>query len=671
MENLIIYLAKASGLVALFYIAYQALLRKETFFNTNRKFLVIGLVSAVILPLMVLTRTVWVEAAPKVDTQPISAEQLAILQQYASTQNNEVAQTNWYDVGAGIYLAGVLFFAVRFIIDILSLRNIIKGQAVIKQNSYRLIDSDKVQAPFSFFNYIVFNSKILSEQELESIIAHEKVHSSQKHSIDMILSQLFCIAFWFNPIVWMYRKSISQNLEFIADAEATKQIADKTAYQKTLLKITARPECIAITNHFYQSLIKKRIVMLNKKQSRRMNSWKYATVLPALLAFMFFFQLKVTAQEKETEITSNYTEKVKVALEVNKDSKNKELESEKEFFKKEFDTDVKFENINRNAKGEITAIKVTLKDKTQNSVYEVSGTEPIAPFTVEIERNSSSAKNSFSFGSPKKGYTINNFPNTPTDTTGTKTYMFVNGNIPVPPAPPVPPAGTAPQAPPAPAVIAPVKRHWSVSSWKYGDEDALIIINGVKQKKGEPLKLPLNEEIKEATILTKKEGRKKYGKDGKNGAVEIITSRVAAVYGTGNINYGIAIPQMDPYKRMAELKSYQADYPRLEKLLNSDYQIAMSSFNSDDIKELLANTEETLNRLKISPEIYMLEVMDEAELQKAREEIAKMKENMAARKSQLIAEREKIRAEREKMMEERKKQMEERKKEFEKNKGNQ
>src|SRR5690606_21397662 len=104
------------------------------------------------------------------------------------------------------------------------------------------------------------------------------------------IARTFCIAFWWNPFVWLYKKAIVQNLEFIADSDAFKNISDKKAYQFTLLKITTHESCVAISNHFFQSLIKKRIVMLNKNQSKRWNSWKYAIIVPALVIFMWQFQ---------------------------------------------------------------------------------------------------------------------------------------------------------------------------------------------------------------------------------------------------------------------------------------------------------------------------------------------------------------------------------------------
>lgn len=535
MEHFIIYMAKAAGLTGLFYLAYHFLLRKETFFNTNRWYLLAGLATVVTIPALVYRKVIWIAPVKKAYRE-LDLNQLLQMQQQSAVKaapavvQEAAIQINWFDVMAGIYLAGAAFFLIRFLVELVSLRKLLKGNCIVKEGKFLLVDTQKIKSPFSFFNYIVYNSALLTPKELESIISHEKVHSSQRHSLDMVLSQLFCAAFWFNPFAWLYRKSISQNLEFIADAGAIKHIQDREAYQKTLLKITMQPECIAITNHFYQSLIKKRIVMLNKKQSSKSRSWKYATILPALAAFMLAFQVKVVAQEKDAPETKAVTEtKMKIAVEVNKDSKDEELHAESDVFKKEFDADVKFQNITRNQKNEITGVKVTVKDKTQSKIYEVAGTEPIAPFTVEMEKGGKSDKATIIFGSPRpmRLTADHMYYNEGDSLSKHKIIRGYAGNLPTPPAPPVPPAAngsyhiyTVP-----PAVPASPSGNWTVNSMKINNEDLLIVINGVKQEKGESIKLALDEEIALINVLDAKDGKKKYGKPGKKGVMEITTKK--------------------------------------------------------------------------------------------------------------------------------------------------
>ncbi len=235
METLLLYPLKASVVLLVFFAAYHLLLKKETFFTSNRAFLLAGLITSALLPLVEYTKVIWVDAKPMQALTPAQIAYLATAMKQQAAQIPAEEPFNWWYVVASVYALGLAFFVIALFTDIFKIRKMLKGKAIVKQQPYKLVDSPAISSPFSFFNYIVYNSGVLAPQELESIISHEKVHSRQKHSLDMLLSQAYCILFWFNPIAWQYKKAIAQNLEFIADAEAMKQVADKTAYQKTML----------------------------------------------------------------------------------------------------------------------------------------------------------------------------------------------------------------------------------------------------------------------------------------------------------------------------------------------------------------------------------------------------------------------------------------------------
>ena len=356
MEALFIYIAKSGGLLILFYCAYYFLLRQETFFNSSRWFLLAGLVTSVALPLLFYTKIVWVD--PQISN--INYSQVYIPQNI----EKETFEIDWNLVSLIIYTIGFLAFMIKFTFDFYSLNSILKNKKIHQQADFKFIDVKENIAPFSYFDYIVYNSSLYTSTELESIIEHEKVHSDQNHTIDVLISRIFCVLFWFNPIIWLYKKAILQNLEFIADSEAAKKISDKKAYQYTLLKITTHESCVAITNHFYQSLIKKRIVMLNKNQSKKRNYWKYYAIIPALVAFMFVFQIKTIAQEKkEAKEVSEKISSVDV-YKIKKTTTDQELKVMSEKLKQNHDVDVVISDIKRNSKNELTSIKVEIQKGT-------------------------------------------------------------------------------------------------------------------------------------------------------------------------------------------------------------------------------------------------------------------------------------------------------------------
>ncbi|OXA91003.1 M56 family metallopeptidase [Flavobacterium hercynium] len=397
MEALFIFIAKSSGLLILFYFAYFFLLRKETFFNNNRWFLIVGLLTSVILPLVVYTEIVWVDPAP------VSA--VNYTSNYASVYTPHFAQPkasfeiNWNMVSLAIYAIGFAAFLGKFGIDFYSLNSVLKGRKVQQQADFKFIDINENIAPFSYFDYIVYNSSLYSPSELESILEHEKVHSDQNHTIDVLISRIFCVLFWFNPIIWLYKKAILQNLEFIADSEASKKIADKKAYQYTLLRITTHETCVAITNHFYQSLIKKRIVMLNKNQSKKRNYWKYYAIIPALVAFVLLFQIKTVAQERENKVTAAKQadiESVNIYT-IEKNSTDAEINEKVALIRKNHDISANVSEVKRNSKNEITSIKIELvgKKDARSVKKEVSSTG-IDKISIIIKKMKN-GKESFSF----------------------------------------------------------------------------------------------------------------------------------------------------------------------------------------------------------------------------------------------------------------------------------
>ncbi len=396
MEAFFLYVVKASGLLTAFFLAYHLLLRKETFFNANRWYLLLGLFTALLLPLYTFTKVIYVDPRPQLQYPVEHDTVVPVVLQQAET-------IDWTFVLTCLYIGISLVLFVKVVVNLASVVRLLSQKKKLKKGAYSLVSLTENLAPFSFFNYIAVNPDLYSDEELESILLHEKVHSREKHSADVLTANLFCVLFWFNPFMWLYKKAIIQNLEYIADQKAIKKCANKTNYQKALLRVVTHQNYLSITNHFNQSLIKKRIVMLNTNQSKKRNSLKYLFVLPVLICFVIFFQMKVIAQEKFTASSINKTlDKIIVRMEINKHTTDAEMKKEKEVFKKEFDADLKFSKVKRNPQGEITSIKVDLKTgKGKAETYQFSGTEPIKPFSIFASKDKNGIV-SVGYGKPEK-----------------------------------------------------------------------------------------------------------------------------------------------------------------------------------------------------------------------------------------------------------------------------
>ncbi|SHM65726.1 M56 family metallopeptidase [Flavobacterium xanthum] len=497
MESVAIYLIKSCGLLLLFFVAYHFLLRKETFFTANRWFLLAGLITATVLPFVVFTTIIWIEPTP-------------VNYDWSSLPIRTVTEENHTE--EYIYLGLALTYSLitlglltKFGFDFYSLRKIFKGKTIERQADFKFIDTTENIAPFSYFNTIVYNSSLYSTAELENILEHEKVHCEQNHTVDVLIGRVFCAIFWFNPFIWLYKKAILQNLEFIADSVATRKLSDKKAYQLTLLKITTHENCVAITNHFYQSLIKKRIVMLNKNQSSKRNSWKYAIILPALVAFVLFFQIEVIAQQKESHVSFKSSID-KAVLEVNSNSTEEALNVESKLFKQEFDLDVNFSNIKVNSEGHIIAINVVLQNnKGAKKVYLIEEESPIKPFAIFVEKEKSGSVNfGFQANAKENAHLSQHFNHINKSQNASDTVQ------------------------PRHAVISDVQqdKSWSLNSMSKDGREYLIVLNGRKQVKGIPLKISFDEDFDTQNILDPEEAMLKYGEFGKDGVWEITTKKI-------------------------------------------------------------------------------------------------------------------------------------------------
>ena len=381
MENLLIYFLKANGLIILFYLMYVLFLRKETFFVSNRWYLISGLALSLILPLITFTKTIWIEPTPIPESYdeaiPISYNTIEV-----PVQENPL---DWSLILTTAYAVISILIVIKITFELASFFNKIRKHQKQKETDFTLIHSDTTENPFSFFHYIVINPNRFSNEEFQHILTHESIHVKQKHSIDVLLGKLFCAFFWANPIIWLYRKAMLQNLEFIADSETFQQIENKYEYQRTLLKVVTHQHDLSITNQFYQSLIKKRIVMLHTNQSNKRNVWKYATILPLLVGFMLLFQIETVAQVKENPKKAHAVKVEAIGFSWDKNATDAEMKSDSEQLKKQGIV-YTFSNVKRNKNGEIIAIKIEFNDgKGNKGIKEIKGDEPIQPIYFSAE----------------------------------------------------------------------------------------------------------------------------------------------------------------------------------------------------------------------------------------------------------------------------------------------
>ncbi|TXD81856.1 hypothetical protein ESY86_16660 [Subsaximicrobium wynnwilliamsii] len=285
-----------------------------------------------------------------------------------------------------LYISGIVFFFGKLCVELFSLRNLLNATQLKSNAGFKLLETSEAITPFSFFNRIVYNPEQFDSEELKHIINHEKVHVSQWHSLDLLIAQICCVLFWFNPFIWGYKRAIQQNLEFIADDVAQGTSEENKAYQTVLLKTCLQTNPFQLTNNFYTSLIKTRILMLHKSKSKRLHKLKLLVILPLLAGFVMSFNTEAiyveTSNPLENPKTRSSLLQDRLTVTFTQDAEESYFAQAKASLAKKGIT-FTYKDINRNGSNEITAIHVTFKSKTQTTEYKVNGNEPIQPFIFE------------------------------------------------------------------------------------------------------------------------------------------------------------------------------------------------------------------------------------------------------------------------------------------------
>ena len=287
MDNLLLYLLKVTAGTTLFYLTYLVFFRKETFYLRNRIFLILTLILPAVFPLLKIPVTV----STNIPSEPVN-EIINLIPSGTVSDTTLAAAAvnepfNFILLITWIYLAVAAVLLLRGLISLFSTYRIIR-QGTIKSNQFpKVVISDLQHPPFSFFPYAVIPSTEYNSGNCGDILDHEFAHIRQGHTFDLLLSEIFIAFQWFNPFVWFIKRSVILNHEYLADQVSINTRCAKE-YQYRLLNFNTGMETLALA-HTFTSLIRNRIIMINKKPTNRYFAWKNILVLPAILATVYAF----------------------------------------------------------------------------------------------------------------------------------------------------------------------------------------------------------------------------------------------------------------------------------------------------------------------------------------------------------------------------------------------
>ena len=275
MMEFLIYDLKVALLVAAFYMFYRLLLSHETFHRTNRLVLLATAIASFILPLCVITlhKTVVVSGHGLVSLEGLGMAEVA--------DAAEPQMPLWQIVAIVVFFAGLAVTLGHTLIGILKVWRLVShSERHQEPDGIVVCVTDRDVSPFSFCRYIVLSRSDYEAHEA-SVLAHERGHIRQRHSLDVLLVDTLTALQWFNPAMWMLRQDLRAIHEYEADAAVLSQGINMRQYQYLLIQKAVATCGYSVANGITHSTLKNRIhMMLTKKKTNRASWLKLLAMLP-------------------------------------------------------------------------------------------------------------------------------------------------------------------------------------------------------------------------------------------------------------------------------------------------------------------------------------------------------------------------------------------------------
>ncbi len=508
--NWLYYLLEANLYLVLFYGFYRLFLQNETFYNLNRYFLLIATVISFALPILQLGflkpsfekingEVVYMGEIPPPPMEPPSAASLS----------NPFADVNWFYV---VYLIIAFGFAVKLSFSIYKIIKIWLKAKKHTAGDITLVEVNGESTAFSFFNLLFIHPTLANQP---AVLKHEMVHIKQRHSFDVVFFELVQIICWFNPILHFIKKDIKLLHEYIADELTTNADVQKHEYALFLIQNSFGLRAQPITNQiFNQSILKRRINMLNKKKTAAWARLRLLLVVPLTGSMLCMSTMAFT-----------------------KDYGYVDLLPEKSEFVAPIQDKPKVENIKKNTAPKQDQVKFppSFKPKNQNVYLPKFRTNPKTGYPVRLD-NRYIILNGKPYDRQDHFYGIHNAEivtilNAPDaikkyGQKGAKGAVeLIGSNMTFAFRPPI--------VKPDPPISKPKFQdmyfvRYSNGNDKNGNRVRLdkryVIVNGKPLEDQEKFYGATNSES--VTILNMEEAKKRYGSNGANGAVEITGSNI-------------------------------------------------------------------------------------------------------------------------------------------------
>jgi TonB family protein len=282
MNTIFIYMVKVAVYLIAFYVVYAFLLSRDTAYNRNRAFILISLLSSLIFPILSFqfAKPLGIRFFGKI----LSEVLVSATSNPAKKISFALSAQQLIQVIYSIYFIIVIIFIIKLVVDLINLLFLIKRNKA--SNSRIIVFRGFRTSGFSALGYIFINRK-LNANDASDIIRHEENHLKHNHFADILFMEIIKAFQWFNPVVYLFNRSLRAIHEYQADQECLSAGIPVVNYQNLLFKQVLRTGAFNLTNSFSNpSLIKKRMIMMTKKRTSTIANIKLLIVVP-VVAFVF------------------------------------------------------------------------------------------------------------------------------------------------------------------------------------------------------------------------------------------------------------------------------------------------------------------------------------------------------------------------------------------------
>jgi TonB family protein len=310
LNEALLYVVETATCLAIFYLLYHFLLRKERSFQYNRFYLLATILFSLSFPLINVNynpdKTPAVLNSLHQVSNEVSKEPIIEPKGYYSV--TVVAESErpfllWWEAIILLYITGLVALGLRLFIQVKSFNEFIwyNRHNIRYKGDYFLVKTEGKLSTFAFFKYLMWDDSIeLTLEEQKQILDHEKVHINQKHSYDIMLMESLKVVFWFNPLIYLYRNLLEETHEYEADCKAVKA-NDQSTYTKLLVKLVFQKMGLQQGSFFAKNKTLKRVDMI--KAQKKVNFFKLLSPIPVAALLFFIFSCEARLEKTPIEFS--------------------------------------------------------------------------------------------------------------------------------------------------------------------------------------------------------------------------------------------------------------------------------------------------------------------------------------------------------------------------------